>query len=257
MLGFGFGLTLGKGGGPPPSPPSGPIARWRFDTADVSGASVADFSGNGRTGTLVGSPPLVAGLVGDQAISVVNNITNLGTPAVQYMSAPFTGQPLPNFSVTFWAKNVFLPNLSVSTFVGIGKVNGPMGLRIVYNKFTNVGWLIEIAIPLNPVRARYGAAGLAPNGTGTHFYAATWDSTIPINCRFFRDAVEASLTASQNLGIGVAPNLVGPDTLWVGASVNGAIANGPYDGAKAIIDDPRVYDRVLTPQQITDIFNGA
>src|SRR5262249_54878063 len=54
---------------PPPPPPTAavPAAWWTFDTADLSGTSVLDHSGNNRTGTLVNAAQ-VAGRV-NQALS--------------------------------------------------------------------------------------------------------------------------------------------------------------------------------------------
>jgi hypothetical protein len=41
---------------PPPPPPSGPVAEWTLTQASVSGATVADASGNGNAATVVNGP---------------------------------------------------------------------------------------------------------------------------------------------------------------------------------------------------------
>src|SRR5205807_823523 len=48
---------------PPPPPPSGPTAEWTLTQASVSGAAVADASGNGNAGT-VANGPLTYGAMG-------------------------------------------------------------------------------------------------------------------------------------------------------------------------------------------------
>lgn len=228
------------------------LSRWTYDTADMSGSTANDVAGSSN-GTLIGSPALVAGIVGDQAVSLVNTINTLNAAADQYMSAPYLGGITGPFSITFWAKNAFLPGPNaISSFVGVGKINVGFGLRVVYNKFTRQGWLIEVNTTPTLTYARFNS--LAPNGSGTHFYAATWDPSVAVNGRFFRDAVEVPLTASQNTGIGVVPIFGSSDTIFVGASVT-VLANGPYDGAKAIVDDPRIYNRVIPPDEITAIYN--
>ena len=51
------------------------IARWTFDTADISGTTVYDKSSNHYDATLVGSPSIVTGKIG-QAITTAAGNTN-------------------------------------------------------------------------------------------------------------------------------------------------------------------------------------
>jgi hypothetical protein len=43
---------------------TGPIDHWSFDTNTISGATVSDVTGNGKNGTLVGSPASITGVFG-------------------------------------------------------------------------------------------------------------------------------------------------------------------------------------------------
>lgn len=75
-----------------------PAAYWRL--GETSGTSAADASGNGRTGTYVGSPSLgqQGALVGDASTAVAFNGSS------QYVSVPYSATLNPTrFSVEAWA----------------------------------------------------------------------------------------------------------------------------------------------------------
>lgn len=224
------------------------VSRWTFDVADIDLPTVFDRKG-GANGTLIGSVSIVApGLVGDHALSV-NNITT-GAPATKYMIVPaasLAARPT-SFSITWWTKNLTAPSLQ-ETLVGVGKVDTSDISFLLRWSIVN-HW--QLYIPTGPV-ARY--ASHTPNGSGTHFFAATYDENASLNWRFYFDGVEQTAAGVSNMGPGQPMNWGADTDLYFLAAPNGALA-GVSDGCNCIGDDLRVYNRVLTQAEITARFNN-
>lgn len=223
------------------------LHHWTFDSGDVSGATVTDVTGNGADGTLIGSPPvsLVTGIVGDQAISVSNDTT--GNPATHYMKVPAAQLIKPtSFTLTWWTKNLTVPTFQ-ETLVGVSKVDTTdVSLLLRWSIINH--W--QLYIPAGPV-ARY--ASHTPNGSGTHFFAATYDENAALNWRFYYDGVEQTAAGVANMGSGKPMNWGSDRDLYFLAAPNGANA-GVADGCNCIGDDLKLYSRALSSAEIAARF---
>ena len=202
---------------------------WRFD--EGNGSTTADSSGNGNTGTLVASPPWITGKYGDalsfngstQYVSVPNssslNIAGAITlAACVYPTSCTAGQ---QFQIVIWKEVQYT--------------------IVLYNNGTNCG--VSWANNTNWSYIAFGAFGNVTLNTW-HFIAGTQDASN--NVKIYLDG---QLVNSQAFGGAIvqtsAPLVIGewPDgsTYW-------------FHG---YIDEPRIYNRVLTPGEIYELFEGG
>src|SRR6266480_2801452 len=93
------GRPIGIDAGPPP-----PAAWWRFD--EGSGSTTVDASGNGHTGTLLGSPTWSSGVAGS-ALSFNGN-----SQAVIVESGPILGAK-PSFTIEAWINWTGTPGIQL------------------------------------------------------------------------------------------------------------------------------------------------
>lgn len=227
----------------------------------MSGATAHDSIGS-ADGTLTGSPSLVTGLVGDQAVQLANSVAFLAT-ATQWMTVPHASFPHPSsMSLTWRGKNVALPGSNSMSCFASCCVPGSVatdGFSITYcrNSGVGLGWMCRSAFGAFPIVDTGPIAWFnsnAPNGAGTHYYAATYDENSATNWRFYIDAVELTLGTHRNFGSGKPLTYSAGYDLWIGRDES-AVVGPPNDtirGVAGILDDFRMYDGALNAQAITD-----
>lgn len=211
-----------------PSNNLGLVAHWTFDGPTISGASVADVSGQGNTGTLEYSPPPVAGVEG-QALSLngSNQYVNCGTnnPTFNFASTS-------SFTESVWAYPT--------------RVNG--NWQAVFQVGRNLGLGNYQGIWLSGSNQWvFGSAGGGNLGT----VYATPDKWVNIT-------VVHTATSKAIYINGVLNAASGGDA--IAGDLGGALCGIGSWGAEYFaghVDDVRVYNRTLSPYEIKQLYNAG
>jgi hypothetical protein len=194
------------------------VAAYAMDDGDISGTALVDRSGNGNTGTLVGSPTQVAGQI-NKALSF--NGTS------QYTTTNISLDLGLDASIAFWTKWV-----DVGTYGAvIGSYTGNVFFIIQYYNQWFIIW-----------------------GEGAHFSADFGMSAGPWYHVVFvktASAIDIYVNASlqQTIAITSASSPTVSSSQWFAA------CNGIGYLLNATLDDLRIYNRALTQQNVTDLYN--
>ena len=201
------------------------LAWWKFNNG--GGTSATDYSGNGYSATLTGSPipmwtnGLLAGAVWLDGIDFQGYVQ---APAITYGT---------NFSVAAW---VLPDNLSVA-------YRRIVETRFAYNFYlgsgpeqTNALWIVNNA----SIGTCKGGAFTA--GSWSHV-CGTYDATSGQGILYFNGV-------AVNTNTFTAPTN-GP---WVGYIGSSYVHDSKWLGR---IDDVRVYSRAITPAEVSTIYNGG
>jgi peptidoglycan hydrolase-like protein with peptidoglycan-binding domain len=203
---------------------TGLVGFWKFDAINSATFTTTDSSSNNNTGTVGTTSRLVAGKFG-QAMKFDENVRN------QYMT---TGQPFSSaqWSVSAWVNPEFPVPLAppynglitfFSTDVG-GQLLGiqKSGVYMYTTKITSFDFA---------------------NNPGWHNIVVTYDGTNL--SAIVDDSVRGSIPY-KNL-------MAGNTKRYVGVNV----PEGTYHMFKGMIDETRLYNRVLTGTEITSLFNNV
>lgn len=217
---------------PPPPPPAGIVGFWKFD--EGSGVTAWDSSGNNNTGTLTNGPTWTTGKVGGALqFDATDNGNDNDDPKVTLgtsfnVSFPFTlaGWVHPT-DYTDW-RAIFskrdYPSSSEARFdLGLSSGSG----RI----YAYTGSLYQFFYA-------------PPTGIWTHLavLVTSSDTTLYVN--------------------GVLAETIGPVILGTDTTANTALGgtgeiNGDNDPFKGMMDDIRIYNRVLSSSEIQKLYNGV
>lgn len=210
---------------------NGLALQYTFDSADISGSTIADKSVNGFNGTLFGSPSTVAGIRG-QALNLISSST-------QYVAVPHNTmlQPYP-MSVAFWIK----ANTNTQTWAGIiGK----------YAAGSNNGWNLFRSDAGNGLKFYYfkDASNYINNSSNIingiidniwHHIVITVDAS---GANGYLDGSNVSTLS----WIGTVGAPTSTDDLRIGLYASFA--------PSMAIDDLWVHNRVLSAQEISALYN--
>ena len=224
----------------------GLVALWKFD--EGAGGTTTDSSGNGYTGTLMPAlnPPLwISGQVG-QALNFDGNEDYVGMANGSYFSFE-TSTP---FTLSSWIKReatdtfdpIFGKFSSDSLYTGYA-------LQIV-NSYLDFDLINNNSNGPNTNRIRVTTpAGSIQNGQWYHV-AATYDgSSLASGVKIYIDGVSSPLTVlTDNL----TKSIINTNPLQIGAD-----PSDTPDFFGGIIDEARVYNRVLNPSEIQTIANSS
>lgn len=212
-------LAVTPGGGPP-APPPGPIAAYGFE--ENGGATTADASGNGHTGTITGAAWTTAGRFGNALV-----FTGTG----QFVNV--ADGPLLDLTNRMTLEAWVFPTVA------------PVDWRTIIAKQGTgvIAWFLYAGVDVNrPAlgnlilggeRILRGPAAL-PVGEWTHL-AGTYDG---VTQRLYVNGVQVASRAQTGT------TLVTTGPLRFGG-------NGVYgEYFQGRIDEVRIYDRVLTPEEI-------
>lgn len=218
----------------------GLVGYWKFD--EVSGTTAGDSAGT-NTGTLTNGPTWVAGKVNNGLnFDGVNDFIDFGSPAT-LDNIPATGM-----TVSFWIYLNSIPNGSAM----LAKTNnfGVGGWRLIFTDST-----------YHPRKIRFlasfdGAADIdvfsttqAPLNQWTNM-VLTWDSSgTATNVHMYFDGVEVSYDTRNN-GLG---NRVSDAAQYFNIAAQG---NSPTS-LPGIMDEVRVYNRVLTQAEVLAIYSSG
>jgi alpha-mannosidase len=223
---------------PTPTPTGAPTATpappdkgwWKFD--ETSGATAADSSGNGNTGTVSGASWTTGHLSNALSFNGSSNYVLAGNYPKPTTTATYTAWVYANSAPT-WAS--IIKNWGNTTagqiHLGIDNTSGKLSVYMTQSNGTTVNCIEATAFP---------------TGSWQHVATVADGSTI----RLYRNGTQVASvsyngtlkTSFNALGIGVKPNEAGtgPD------STNPGYWNGK-------IDDVRIYNRALSAQEITTL----
>jgi hypothetical protein len=219
---------------PPPPPPSGLTAEWTLTQASVSGATVADASGNGNAATVVNGPltfgAMGANFNGQQYVDSTLKVTSSAlTVSVWFNATSLTGVP------------------------GGGSGGWP---RLVANSHTdadNKGFQL--------IFASGGASGWFDVGNGTAEGRASWSQQLVKGTWYHYVGVYDGATVSAYLnGVQVASAAFAGGAIAAGTGPDISIARDPtYAGDYFIgaIDDVRIYEQALSAAQVLALYQAV
>ncbi len=214
---------------------TGIVARWRMDTADISGTTLTDFSGNGHDGTLVNGPTTIAGHIHEAL-----NFTSSSNQAITVLDDTALQPNTNDWTVAFFAKFLVQDYASVlvckrnnSSFhqwsAGIfdGTSNYTAGKKLVFT------WCGD-----NGNCMADGTDATVVNDTNWHHIACV--TNYGFGFVFYIDGI--SVASHAILSNGFAPL---NDT----SQVTMAFDNGStYTDVG--LDEVRIYNRALTPTEV-------
>lgn len=221
---------------------NGLVGLWSFDGRDINwGSNTAyDRSGQGNDGTLTGmstSSSPINGKLG-QALNFSNG--SPGTSFVRNNSFSIGGNP--NFTVSGWFKRTGSMNQKGAWGIGAGSV----GLQTI-SSWNNVGEKIGIDL--------WGTATFYVNydyplNSWVHVVWVKNSSTFSAaTVNIYVNGVSQTILTSR--GTTHTPSLTSGVTIG-GISPNDSIYNGPM-----IIDDFRIYNRILSATEVKQLYNMA
>lgn len=197
----------------------GLVGYWTFD--EGSGTTAADSSGNGNNGTLVNGPTWVAGKVGAGALSFDggNDRVGTGSDSIGTNAITISAWVFPETLGGNSSGNIVTNSKAIFRIISVGRVQFSSNFSTLavsgINAYSLNNWTF-----LTITRDSSGISNIYANGVLTG-------------------------TANQNSGVPVA----GTVNVNIGNNIND---NQGFDGT---IDDLRIYNRVLTSQEITDLYN--
>jgi hypothetical protein len=211
----------------------GLVGYWSFDAKDMAGVTAYDRSGQGNNGTLTNGPARAAGKLG-QALEFDGNddYVQLPSGAAQIGSGDIT--------VSAWIFNKGISDGQNKTVLA-SRVSGSSGTQTGYDLVmgslsTSISWRIDDGVGgfSNPTSALaagwHHLVGVFVNGQATRLY------------------VDGALAAEDTSDI-PAGDLTSPVSAVIGAHNGGA---SPYNSA---IDEARIYNRALSPDEIKRLYN--
>jgi hypothetical protein len=210
---------------------AGLLGYWSFN--EGTGNKAYDFSGNNRHGTLVGVPTRVNGFVGG-ALSFNGSTQYVDT--VNLLSAVTT------FSFSVWLKPTALADWKgiVSKYVDD---NHCITLQ------TNTAGNIALDVDDTVAGSNYGqtGTGILANGKWSHI-VMTYDGAGAANADRIKLYVNNVATVVNFTGDIVTTTYTGTETVQIGRLEASTLLNG-------VIDEVRIYNRPLTPFEVTLLYN--
>ena len=217
-------------GSPAQAQTSGLVGYWTFD--EGSGTTANDSSGNNNTGTLTNGPTWTTGKIG-QALSFdgVNDYVDAGNSTTHEFGTN-------SFSVSAWAyPDVIAPDFSVERFI-VSRVTATED---------NGWWLHAVAGGIRGVARQdaNAAAVLFPASAGQWYHAVLVVDRAVNQIYLYVDGIlrgSASIAGFGDVDAEERNLLIGAERTDIRF----------FDGS---IDEVRVYNRALSPQEVTDLYN--
>ena len=221
------------------------ILHWPFD--DGSGTTAYDTSGNGRNGTIVGDPKWVTGMIGGALDFGGDGDHVISTAAGSAVNG------LSTLTVALWIKSDVIG--TDSGFIIFEDPQGRDTRNIRYDQDMGGGLLngIKYGACVNPGDTDDDEDESPPDVQTTEWQhiAVTWQSGVgafPAGVNLYIDGVLQTPSTDEPSAEGV---LTDYDRVIVGKG--GKDANGGWDG---LIDDVRIYNEVMSAEQIQGIMLG-
>jgi len=216
---------------------TGLVGWWTMDSADLlSSTTIMDKTSNGYTGTLVGAPANVDGQI-EQAFDF-NGTTTMVTLGTMGDAVMKENQPV---TISAWIYPRSLGESSAGRIVARESGTGLYFFTVTSNN------RIDFEV--------YGTTGLYAMSQLNAFtfnqwthVVVTWtgDTVATTSVNFYVNGSSNAISSSRN-GVSLADNATQPIT--IGDRSQGGRA---FDG---LIDDVRVYNRVLSPSDVAELYN--
>ncbi len=215
---------------------SGRQAHWKLD--EGSGTATADSSGNGNNGTLASGPVWQSGRIGSGLkFDGVDDVVNAGS------GASLGG--LSQITVSAWINVAGVGEGGYGRIIQKGDTASPTaGWRLLTYGTNQLQFSVDYATTdLN----RNSAASVFATNTWCHVLA-TWDGTASATgAKIYVNGVQVAYDASQVNGTGAR----GADSATQLTLGNTTTGDRSFNG---VIDDVRVYNRVLTAAEIAAVY---
>ena len=209
------------------------VAHWNFD--DGTGGTAHDSSGNGNHGTLFGNPQWTTGHLGG-ALDFDGNGDYVDLPISSLLSS------LTNSTFALW--------VDFSNAGGGWQRIFDFGIDTTYNMFLTprmgTNGVMRFAITISSYNDEDQTTAPSTLPSGWHHVAVTLDADKSIHSLYLDGELIAEKTNAR-----YTPSSLGKTTQnWLGRSQYSA--DGYFDGR---LDDFRIYNRVLTAEQVKDLYN--
>ena len=212
----------------------GLVGYWSFDGADMSGNTAFDRSGQGNNGTLTNGPQRIEGRIG-QALEFDG--VNGGGDYVDVASASSI-EPTEAITVSAWVKPKIVPQSDKGVVVFRNDADDPSIEAYTLDIDSNYMFNINARSPNNGVSI---TSVSVPTKEWTHV-VGTYDR---VSAKIYVNGVFEASTASTT-----AISYNGARQLIIGGSVLGSCCM--FNG---FIDDVRVYNRALSPDEVKRLYN--
>jgi Concanavalin A-like lectin/glucanases superfamily/Fibronectin type III domain len=217
---------------PTGTPTGGPIAYWRLD--ETTGATAADTAGS-YAGTLTNGAAWTTGKSGGAVrLDGVDD----------YIALPNVDVPGSAITMAAWLNSSSFPATSDQRFV---------------SKATTVAeqdhyWMLGQTLAAGPSRLRFR---LKTNGATTTLVASSGD--LPLNTWYHAAATYDGTQMRLYLNGVLVGSVAKSGALTTNAAVPVNIGRNPdaRNYMHGVVDDVRIYNRALTPSEITAMVNGA
>ncbi|MDP3772440.1 MAG: LamG domain-containing protein [bacterium] len=214
---------------------NGLVGAWSFDGPDMAGVQAYDRSGSYATGTLTNGPKKTIGKIG-QALSF-DGVDDYVSVARNSAFEPATA-----ISVATW---IYWQDNSASSYAQV--VNKPKNVptdpHVSYGVEQDVGTSnMNFTLNIDSVLYKTGTTPVSLNTW--HHLVGTWSSGGK-TMRLYLDGVEVATNAGASGSITYYEK-----PLEIGVNTN--TANTEFNG---LIDDVRIYNRALSPQEIQRLYN--
>jgi concanavalin A-like lectin/glucanase superfamily protein len=207
----------------------GPVSWWRL--GEKSGSTAADAAGTNpgtyAGGVTLGSPSLLSADTGNTAVAFDGTSGRMAIPN----STPL--QLASNFSLEAWIKPAAIP--ASGSFASV--LTKAESYTLQFN-----GPQLEFTVIQSGTRKRCKAPAGAIQVGGTYYVVGTYDGTTQRLYINGQQAASCALTGSATATT---------NALYVGAW------SSSVEFFKGVIDEPAVYNKVLTPTQIANHYSTA
>lgn len=213
----------------------GLVGYWRLDDTGSPPTTAADSSGNGFSGTYTNGAttanrdPLQTNNVVTGSFDGSNDFINIGN--IQSELNLISTTP-PSFSISAW----FKPAVGGNDLSGISLVNGYYA-RLYYRTSNTFGFQL--------VPGTTGVTSGAITLNQWYFVVGAYDSTS-----------NKVIIYVRGVGVQSGNNATPGSTNLSGRPMNMLVGNA-QQYFKGLIDDVRIYNRALTPQEVTNLYGSS
>ncbi len=228
----------------PTSVDTGLKGYWSFGSDDIRGTLVSDRSGARNTGTLVNTPTKTIGKIG-QAF-------NFTSASSQYINAGSGAaiDDIVNLSACAWVK----PNSSLTTYgdVVTKYTNAGVGWQMLldYATLSNLG--LSFYRVFSTSAGHWFATTVLPYNQWSHVCVTYNNSSVANDPVFYVNGMLVA-TYENAAPVGTA-SAEGTGDLYIGAYNNAGSPGELFDG---IIDEPRVYNRIITAAEVKALYDAG
>lgn len=218
------------------------VGHWKLD--ETTGTTVADTSGNNHPGTLTNGPTSTTGRVGNAYTFDGSGVAN------DYVNVPAGSgiNGLTAYSVSAWIKPTSLGEGSNGRIADKLQASVTNGWRFSVSA-TN---LIQLVQQFSGSQARWSSASssISTSSGAWQHVVVTYDNTSASNQPIFYVNGSVSATTQNVAPIGSAGTSDSSNALTLGGNV---ATDSTFAGS---IDEVRIYNRVLSPSEVTTLYTN-